>query len=227
MRTHIAPQTLTFLNELEENNNREWFNENKPRYEAAKEDFIEFMNALLQNLAPMEPALAQQKAKDTLFRIYRDVRFSHDKRPYKDHLCAYLTAEGRKSIKPGWYIHIRGRNKSFLAGGLWMPPAPQLKALRQEIDYNLAEFEAILHAPAFKKFFGKIEGDQLKSAPKGYAADHPAIDYLKRKSLNVAHALTDKQVASPGFLDHCTEVLQAMKPVNDFFLRAFHEQEVE
>lgn len=227
MRTHLLPETLNFTVDLEANNNRDWFNTHKSRYEAAREDFIQFMEALLEKLSPVEPALGQQKAKDTLFRIYRDVRFSHDKRPYKDHICAYLTTEGRKSIKPGWYIHIKGGNKSFLAGGLWMPPAPQLKALRQEIDYNLDEFEALLQKASFKKYFGKIEGEQLKSAPKGYAADHPAIEHLKRKSLNVSHTLTDKQVTSPDFLKYCTEVLTAMKPVNDFFLRAFQGQEAE
>ena len=220
MPATIQPATLSFFKDLIKNNTREWFTENKGRYDAARQNFLSFLEELLVPLSELEPYLKEQKAKDVVFRIYRDVRFSHDKRPYKNHFGAYFAPKGRKSVEPGYYLHL-SPGQSFLAGGVWMPPAPQLTALRQEIDYNWEEFQQIMQAPAFRKHFKDVEGDTLKTSPKGYSADHPAIRYLRLKSFNVSHALTDKQVTSAGFQPYAVEVFSAMKPLNDFFCAHF------
>lgn len=216
MATTIDKSTLQFLNELSKNNNREWFAQNKSRYEAARKNYLAFLDEMLEHMVTFEPAAIGQKGKDLVFRIYRDVRFSNDKRPYKDHFGAYVAEGGRKSILPGYYLHLAGNNNSFLAGGLWMPPADYLKAVRQEIDYSLDHFKEIVEAPAFKEKFGAIEGEQLKTTPKGYDKDNPAIEYLRFKSWNATMQLPDKIVLSSNFMDVLLQGFKDLKPFNDF-----------
>ncbi|WP_266204742.1 DUF2461 domain-containing protein [Pontibacter kalidii] len=216
MASTIDKNTLGFLAELSANNTREWFTENKPRYEKARQNYIGFLQELLQEMQHFEPAARGQQGKDLVFRIYRDVRFSKDKRPYKDHFGAYVAEGGRKSILPGYYLHLAGGNKSFLAGGLWYPPAPELKAVRQEIDYNLEEFKALVESEEFRKKFGALEGEQLKTTPKGYDKDNPAIPYLRFKSWNAVMPLPDETVLSPDFLQVVLDGFRSLKPLNDF-----------
>lgn len=216
MASTIDKNTLHFLADLAKNNTREWFTDNKPRYEAARKNYISFLNEMLQEMQHFEPAARGQQGKDLVFRIYRDVRFSKDKRPYKDHFGAYVAEGGRKSILPGYYLHLAGDNKSFLAGGLWYPPAPELKAVRQEIDYNLDEFKALVESEEFKNKFGSLEGEQLKTTPKGYDKDNPAIHYLRFKSWNAVMPLPDETVLRPDFLQVVLDGFKALKPLNDF-----------
>ncbi|MDX5443615.1 MAG: DUF2461 domain-containing protein [Hymenobacteraceae bacterium] len=223
MKKSIEKPTIQFLADLVENNNREWFEQNKKRYDVARKDFLNFVDALIPGIAGFDEAAKDQKAKDTVFRIYRDIRFSNDKTPYKNHFGSYIAEGGRKSIKPGYYLHISPGNKSFIAGGLWMPPAPELKAARQEIDYNWEEFKGIIEDPSFKKLFNGVEGEKLKTTPKGYDADNPAIEMLRYKSWNVSHTFTDKEVTSDDFLEKCLEIFEAMKPFNDFLKRAIED----
>ncbi|MBA9076478.1 DUF2461 domain-containing protein [Rufibacter quisquiliarum] len=227
MKKHLDPTTLDFIRDLRLNNQREWFEKNRSRYEAARQDFISFLATLLEGAVSFEPALEGQQPKDLLFRIYRDVRFSNDKRPYKDHICAYMAEGGRKTINPGFYLHISPENQSFLAGGVWMPPAPELKAIRQEIDYNLKELEGLLHNPAFKKYFNGLQGEKLKTTPKGYDSDNPAIELLRHKSWNASHFFPDKVVTSDQFYDECLAAMEALKPINDFFLRPMQDLKAE
>ena len=219
MATTIQKSTLRFLSDLTGNNTREWFNGNKKRYEAARHNYTEFLDELLLEVQQFEPAARGQKGKDLLFRIYRDVRFSNDKRPYKDHFGAYIAEGGRKSIYPGYYLHLAGDNKSFVAGGLWMPPAEQLKAVRQEIDYNLDGFREIVEDPAFRERFGELQGEQLKTTPKGYDKENPAIQYLRYKSWNAVMPLPDAVVLQDDFLQVVIEAMWALKPLNDFLLQ--------
>ncbi|MCP2044748.1 DUF2461 domain-containing protein [Pontibacter sp. HSC-36F09] len=216
MATTIDKNTLAFLADLTQNNNREWFQENKKRYDAARQNYLDFLDEMLDEMALFEPVAIGQKGKDLVFRIYRDVRFSNDKRPYKDHFGAYVAEGGRKSILPGYYLHLAANNNSFLAGGLWMPPADYLKAVRQEIDYNLDGLERIIQAPDFKNRFGGIQGEQLKTTPKGYDKDNPAIEYLRFKSWNATMPLPDKVVLSKDFMNTLLEGFKAVKPFNDF-----------
>ena len=216
MATTIDKSTIQFLEDLTKNNNREWFQENKPRYDTARKNYLSFLDELLESMEPFEPIAHGQKGKDLVFRIYRDVRFSNDKRPYKDHFGAYVAEGGRKSILPGYYLHLAANNNSFVAGGLWMPPADYLKAVRQEIDYNMDGLERIIQAPDFKERFGNIQGEQLKTTPKGYDKENPAIEYLRFKSWNAVMPLPDKVVLSKDFMNVVLEAFKAVKPFNDF-----------
>lgn len=223
MRNRLQPATLEFIKDLQQNNERDWFNTNKARYEAAKKDFEELLTEVITEASEFEPALKDQKAKETMFRIYRDVRFSNDKRPYKNHLCAYLADGGRKTINPGYYLHINPNNQSYLACGLWYPPSPELKAVRQEIDYNFDEFKGILAKPQFKKQFPEVEGEKLKTNPKGYDSENPAIDLLRHKSWGVSHPISDEELLAEGLADKIVSLMQTAKPMVDFLMRPMQE----
>ena len=223
MKQHINKSTLAFIRDLQKNNDRDWFAANKTRYDAAREDFIFFLDNLLVGAAAFEPLAQKQNGKDLIFRIYRDVRFSKNKNPYKDHFGAYLAEGGRKSIYPGYYLHLCPHDRSFLACGLWMPPADYLKAVRQEIDYNLNELQQLIDEPAFKKYFAEVGGEKLKTNPKGYDKENPALPYLRHKSWMVSYPLPDAVITSENAL---TEVLQAMelaKPFKEFLMRPLLE----
>lgn len=219
---HISPSTLQFLSELKENNNRDWFTANKSRYEAAHKNFLEFTDALIAGIGQFDPGIAHYTAKDCVFRIYRDVRFSKDKSPYKTHFGAHVTAAPKKSeihTRAGYYLHLEPGG-TFLAGGAYLPEGPWLKAIRQEIAYCTEEFLDILSGKDFKKYFSEIEGEKLKTTPKDYPADHPAIELLKHKSFLASHPCTDEQVLSDGFLRHCSEVFRALYPFDRFLNRS-------
>lgn len=211
--------SLDFLSALKANNTREWFAENKPRYEQVAAEFLALTDDILQQLAQTEPAFANQKAKECVFRIYRDTRFSNDKTPYKTHLGAYFCVGGKQSPLAGYYLHIQP-GESFVAGGCWMPPAPLLQAIRQEIDYNAAEFRAIVEAPEFINRFGKLSGDSLKTTPKGYPSDHPEIEYLRKKSFVATQPIADHQVLASDFIAQILTSFAAMQPLINFLNRA-------
>jgi uncharacterized protein (TIGR02453 family) len=215
----IAQTTLTFFSSLAANNNKAWFDANRDDYFAAKEDFEKLTGNMLEALARQEPAFTGQKAKDCIFRIFRDVRFAKDKTPYKSHFGAYFSKGGKKYPGAGYYLHIEPGN-SFAGGGLWSPEGPVLKAVRQEIDYQFDDFRRIIGNKGFKKAFTQINGEQLKTLPQGYAADDPAIEYLKMKSFTVSHKLTDKEVCAKGLVEKCAGLFQEMKPLIDFLNRA-------
>lgn len=216
----LQQATLKFLTQLGKNNTREWFEKNKTAYEASKADTESFVATLKTAMAKsIEPALGDQDPKNMMFRIYRDVRFSKDKSPYKDHFGIYLCRGGRKAPDAGYYLHIQPGGKSFAAGGLWMPEASLLKAIRQEIDYNLKEFTSILNKASFKKHFKKLEGETLKTVPQGYSADNPAIEYLKMKSFIVTTPISDEDLLSKTFVSQLVKLFSEMKPLVDFLNR--------
>ncbi len=211
----ISKSTLTFLRKLKRNNHREWFHENREDYDAASADFRSFIASLLTECAAINPKLAGLLPKDVVFRINRDVRFSANKDPYKTNFGASLNEGGKKSGKAGFYIQIEPGN-SFIAGGCWMPMAPQLKAIRQEIDYNLDAFNAILSDKSFKKQFGTISDCKLKTVPKGYDRSNPAIDHLRQTSFIVERVLDDDQLTASALTKQCTTAYRAMLPFLDF-----------
>ncbi len=218
----ISQPTLQFLADLKANNNKEWFTANKPRYEVAKKEFEQFVDGLIARIAQFDPAVAHFTAKDCVFRIYRDVRFSADKSPYKTHFGAHVTSASKKSeihTRAGYYLHLEP-GETMLAGGAYVPESPWLKAIRQEIAYNFEEFNGILNGKDFKQYFGEIEGDKLKKTPADYAADHPAIELLKHKSFLASHKPNDKQVTSGDFLEHCGKVFKALAPFDRFLNRS-------
>ncbi len=218
----ISKSSFQFLKELKANNNREWFTENKPRYEIAKVEFEAFIEDLIARITAFDPAIGHHKAKDCVFRIYRDVRFSKDKSPYKTHFGAHVTSAAKRSeihTRAGYYIHLEP-GASMLAGGAYLPEKEWLKSIRQEIDYNGTELHKILDAKDFKDVFGQIEGEKLKTTPKGYAAEHPEIELLKQKSFLASHQLSDSQVTSSDFLDHAARVFKVLYPFDEFLNRS-------
>lgn len=220
----ISKATLKYLKELKANNNRDWFMANKPRFETAKKEFEAFIENLLLEISGFDPGIGHHSAKDCIFRIYRDVRFSKDKSPYKTHLGAHITSAAKKSeihSRAGYYIHI-GPGESMLAGGAYLPQGPWLKAIRNEIAYNADAFRKIVNGKSFREYFGEMEGEQLKTAPRDFPKDHPEIALLKYKSFLASHKCKDADVSSPGFLKHAGNTFKALYPFDQFLNNAMN-----
>jgi uncharacterized protein (TIGR02453 family) len=218
----ITQVTFKFLKDLKKNNNRDWFLENKPTFEEAKKEFEIFIDQLIGEITQFDNSIAHHSAKDCIFRIYRDVRFSKDKSPYKTHFGAHISSAAKRSeihSKAGYYIHIEP-GASILAGGAYVPPGPWIKAIRQEIAYNADDFKKVLNSKSFKEYFNEIEGEKLKKAPKGYTPDHPEIELLKYKSFLAVNKCTDQQITSSDFMDHCSKVFKALLPFDQFLNNA-------
>jgi uncharacterized protein (TIGR02453 family) len=212
---------LKFLKDLKKNNDRSWFEKNKPRYLDAKQGFEDFVSALLVEMTKFDAKLAGLDPKKLPFRIYRDVRFSKDKSPYKINMGAGFSPNGKLVQEPGYYIHIEPGNKSFVAGGIYMPDAANLAKVRQEIDYNAAGLNKIMKEKAFKKIFdGFDEFDKLKTMPKGYPKDHPHIELLKLKSFIVTHTYSDNEVLDKKFVKTIAGHAKAIRPLVDFIREA-------
>lgn len=216
----IQPQVFSFLTALKVNNNRDWFEKNRNKYEAALKSVTDHVEKLIVILSEEDEALKGITLKDCMFRIYRDVRFSHNKTPYKSHFSAAFAAGGKSSPLPGFYMHIEP-GACFFAGGVWHPEAEQLAAIRQEIVYNEDEFRRIIKEKDFVKYFKKLdEEDVLKKNPKGFEKDHPAIDLLKYKSYTVTHEFQDEKALDKNFAAYAVKVFRAMKPLNAFLKRS-------
>lgn len=215
----LQAETLRFIHELTTHNTRDWFDAHRADYDVARKDFEAFVENLRIALFPILPQLEGQRTKDLIFRIFRDLRFSKDKRPYKNHFGAYFSRAGRKAPDAGYYLHLEPSG-AFLAAGLWMPESPLLKAVRQEIDYNLDEFRGIVEDKKYKKVFPRLEGETLKTPPQGYAADHSGIDYLKRKSFISSAPVADEIFTGKDAVKKCVTVFTTGKPLVDFLNRA-------
>lgn len=213
---------IDFLTDLKANNNREWFAEHKDSYVKAKDNFEAFISELIPQLSSLEEEFAHLKTKDTLFRIYRDVRFSPNKNPYKTQFSAYFCKGGKNSELAGYYLHIEPDN-FFVGGGVYMPPADLLKKIRQEIDYNGEEFLQIVGDKAFKEKFGELTGEKLKTTPKGYSADNPSIEFLKMKGFVASCQFAKEQVLAPNFDEQLMHSFLAMKPLINFLNRAIED----
>ena len=207
---------LDFLKKLKKNNNRDWFADNKKKFVEAKDAFEPAVQKLIDGISKFDKSLAEVEAKQCIYRIYRDIRFSKDKTPYKTNFGAVMGKGGRKSTTAFYYIQVEPGDNSFIAGGLYMPEGEKLKKIRQEIDYNPDDFKKILNKKSFKQYFPEIEGEKLKKAPKGYAPDDPNIELLKHKSYIVVHRFTDAQVLNNDFTKDCIKMFKEMKPFNDF-----------
>ncbi|MEZ0484220.1 DUF2461 domain-containing protein [Fibrella aquatica] len=220
----LTAPTLTFLTDLVQNNHREWFHLHRPRYDAAKAEVEAFTARLIEGVSAFHP-LPNTNPKDCIFRINRDIRFSKDKAPYKSNFAVALGPGGRHSGQIDYYLHIQPGNETFLGAGMWQATPAQLAAFRQEIDYNAESLKSIIDAPAFRAYFPEISGESTKTAPKGYTADHPEIDLLKRKQLFFMHRYTDKEVLKASFADEVIRGCQVIKPYCDFLNELFFEQE--
>jgi uncharacterized protein (TIGR02453 family) len=211
----LQKSTLDFLRKLKKNNKREWFNANKQLYEDAKYDFEKFAGDMIDVICKFDKSLMGLDPKDCMFRIYRDVRFSKDKSPYKKNMGAVMYEGGRNSTKAGYYFHL-APGGCFFAGGMHMPGPDQLLLIRQAIYGRFKEFQKILNDKEYKKYFDGIEGEKLKTAPKGFPKDHPSTEYLKYKGFIAYSEIEDTKVLSKSFTDIASKVFKAMKPLLDF-----------
>jgi uncharacterized protein (TIGR02453 family) len=201
---------LGFVRALKRNNNRDWFQAHRDDYEVARAHFEEFVAALLHELSRTEP-LADVSPRDCIFRLNRDLRFSKDKTPYKPYMSAYIAPGGRKSRRMGYYVHIEPGN-TLLAGGLHEPDPRQLASWRAAIDRDPRPFKRVVAAAAFRRTFGEVRGERLKTVPRGYPRDHPEADLLRLKSITVIRQVPDAQVIAPTFLHEALKTFKAMKP---------------
>lgn len=215
-------QIFDFLNQLKENNNREWFNDHRETYKSALSEFEGIVGQLIASVGQFDDSIRLLEPKECIFRIYKDTRFSKNKEPYKTNMGAYLSRGGRKSRYSGYYVHFEPEG-SFLSGGIYLPEPAVLKRVREDIDIYYEDLLNITNSPSFAKFFPKLHGDKLKTNPKGYSKDNPAIDLLKHKSLYVMRMLSNKEVTSPSYIAEATETFRELKPFNDFLNRAIED----
>ena len=206
-----------FLRELKKNNNREWFKANKTKYLTAKKEAENFMQVLIGQIAQWEPETAYLTPAQTLFRIYRDTRFSKDKRPYKEAFCGFIAPGGRKSPLAGYYIHLEPGN-TFAGGGVWHPPSPLLRKIREYIFRHPEAFKNIIENEDFKKYFGEIYGEKLKTFPRGFPKDFPYMDLLKYKSYALVHPLPDR----PS-VEETVKAFKKMRKFNEFINKALSQ----
>ena len=205
----IKKESLDFLKALSKNNNRDWFNKHKDKYMEAHENIIAFADALLFEMNKHDK-IGTLSGKESLFRIYKDVRFSKDKTPYNTHWSGAFK-RATKKLRGGYYFNIQP-GSSVLVGGFWGPETKDLKRIRQDIDLNFKSWKKLLADKTIVKTFGKMIGDRVSSAPRGYSKDHPAIDLLRYKQFLFKHEFTDKEVCSPDFLHQANDVFKKMRP---------------
>ena len=216
----LTKETITFLKRLDRNNNREWLQTHKPDFERAKEDFAKFVADLIGRISHFDPKIGGLLPESCIFRIYRDIRFSKDKKLYKTNFGAYLSPGGRKSAAPGYYFHLQP-GQSFLAAGKYNPETGELLQIRRAIANHTDQFMKILKARNFQKCFGEIHGQKLKTAPKGFPKDHEAIEYLKHKIFIAYLELhDDKFVISKEFPAFVASAFKQTKPLVDFLRQA-------
>ncbi len=209
---HIEKSTFQFLKDLKKNNNREWFAENKPDFTEAQKNIKAFYAAIQDNLNQHDEI---EKLK--IFRIYRDVRFSKDKTPYKPHFAGSFSRLG-KHLRGGYYLRIRP-GESFLAGGFWEPNKEDLFRIRKEIELDASEIRDILNDPKYKEYFGGTfdSFSELKSAPRGFDKEHPDVDLLRKKGFVAVRNFSDKEVLSKDFLNIVDDSYKALRPFFNLF----------
>jgi uncharacterized protein (TIGR02453 family) len=222
----LQSATIKFLKDLKKNNNKPWFDANRKQYDTAKKDFELFVQSVIDKHIKKDTTLKDLKAKDCMFRINRDIRFSKDKSPYKTNFGASINRGGKKSLFAGYYFHLEP-GESFVGGGIWMPMPPELKKVRQEIDYNLDEFTKIISSKKFKSVYGDLykgEDASLVKVPQGFEKDNPAADYLKLKSFLAMKSLKEADLISKDLIKNVTEAFEALQPLLVFINRSLETE---
>jgi uncharacterized protein (TIGR02453 family) len=219
----ISKDTFQFLAQLKKNNYKEWFEENRPLYNRVRKEFESFIDLVINEIRLFDKDFGQTSAKASIFRINRDIRFSRDKLPYKTNFGAFMAKGGKKADRAGYYLHIEPQG-CFLAGGIYMPSGPVLKAIRKEIYYNIDEFKSVLTAPEFIRHFGtNLWGEKLKTAPQGFPKDFPDIEYLNYKHYTLLKEEPDSLFQREALLDEIRDVFKAMMPFNRFLNHAIDD----
>jgi len=213
MQGKISKEDFKFLKDLEKNNYREWFKDHKDRYERSFENIQEFAKLLLSKMSNHDQ-LVPMTPKQSLYRIYRDTRFSKNKTPYKIHWAGGMKRD-TKLLRGGYFYHIQPGN-SFIAGGFWNPNSDDLKRIRKEFEMDDSYIRKIIAAPTFQKCFGELQGEGVKTAPRGFDITHSAIDLIRKKQFIVVHNFTDKQVLAKDFTDEMVTGYKAMRPFFDY-----------
>jgi len=214
--------TLKFLKDLKKNNNKLWFDAHRNEYEKSKKDFEQFIQLVIDKHSKNDPSIKNLVAKNCLFRINRDVRFSKDKSPYKTNFGASINKGGKKAMTAGYYFHLEP-GQGFTGGGIWMPMPEDLKKVRQEIDYNLPEFKKIIGSKKFKSVYGDLSRDAeytLSRVPKGYEPDNPAAEYLKFKSFIAVIQIKDTDLTSNKLIKKTLTSFEALRPLVEFINHA-------
>lgn len=206
MNAKFSNNVLEFFKKLEKNNNREWFNENKKEFKAIESEVKKTYSTLF-NMLKSHDEVDQFK----MFRIYRDVRFSKNKLPYKTHFGGTFNRK-KPQLRGGYYLHVAPNNESFIATGFWEPNANDLQRIRKEFEMDATEMRAILKDKSFKAIWGELVGDELKTAPRDFDKDHPAIDLIKKKQYIFVRKYTDKEVLSDHFLEEVNNAFKAIRP---------------
>ena len=205
----IRNDVFNFLKDLENNNNRDWFNTHKTRFKSIEAEVKDFYSQLGEHLNRHD-----QIERIKVFRIYRDVRFSKNKLPYKIHFGGSYHRV-KPQLRGGYYLHIQPNNQSFIAAGFWEPNKEDLFRIRKEFEMDDTEIRTLLKSPAFKSVWGGFVGDSLKTAPKGFDKSHPAIDLLRRKQFIVKRSFADSEVLSSKFMLTVDESFQIVRPFFD------------
>lgn len=216
----IQSSTLQFLKALKKNNNREWFEKNRPKYENAKQDYLQFVTEVLDGIKKSDQSLQFLEPKQCVFRIHRDARFSKNKDPYKTNFGASFSLGAKKIDTAGYYFHLEP-GACFIGGGFWFPMAPELNKIRQEMDYCFKEFKSIINAKKFKNYYGVLnETDKLVRPPKGYEPNNPAIEYLKLKNFTATMEITDADVLNKNLVKKVISSFEALSPLVHFLNKA-------
>jgi uncharacterized protein (TIGR02453 family) len=209
----IQPSNLEFLKQIKKNNNRDWFNKKKEHYLKELENIERFADALLSEMNKHD-VIETPTGKKSLHRIYRDIRFSKDKTPYNTHWGGSFTRATKKR-RGSYYFHFEPGN-SFVSGGFWGPEPADLKRIRDEFAYDDKPFRKILKSKSFVNMFGTLKGEQIKTTPKGFDPNDPAIDLLRYKQFRLVRTFDDKEVLAPDFLKKVNETFHAMRPFLDY-----------
>lgn len=214
---------LPFLNELAANNDRPWFQAHRDEYEQVRRAWIADIDRFIAACSQWEPAYARLSGADSIYRIYRDTRFSPDKTPYKTHMAAYLSPRGRRVNMAGVYIQAGG-DMSGLYAGLWMPRSDELRKLRHAIVDNIEEFEEIISEPVFRSRFPEWCGPRLKTIPKGWPREHPQAELLRLLSFGVEYPVPDSFWDDPAWPEQAAALLAPTKPLLDFLNYSLFEE---
>ena len=210
MMTHVTQDALNFLQALKTNNNRDWFQEHKASFKAIETDIKTLYQGIFDRLNQHDTV-----DKHKVFRIYRDVRFSKDKTPYKTHFGGSFHRQ-KPELRGGYFLHIAPDNDSFLAVGFWEPVSADLLRIRKELEIDADEFRSVIQHPEFKSVWGELKGDSLKSAPRGFSKDHPDLDLIKHKSFIFTKAFTDQDVMQSDFIEAVDHAFRKVRPFFDY-----------
>ena len=215
-------EILDFLKDLDTNNTREWFDQNRDRYDITRKKFLAVAELLIHEIRQFDEEIPLLNPKDCVFRIFRDVRFSKDKRPFKSNYGCFIARGGRKSGFAGYYLHIQP-GECFLSGGIYMPPPEHLQAIRQEIYYHPQKYIELIEDKEFKSIFTLEYFDKLKTAPKGYPKDWEHLELIKNRNYAVGHKVEENELFAPDFLKKAIELFKIIYPLNRYLNRAVDE----